>query len=149
MFFREASEADFGRMLDVQLASIAMLTDTYSKQELEKWKSVLITEGGKRFAEMNSIVCEGDEKMMGFVSWVIDDNLAKIRCLYVLPEFVRRGIGSELLKQTEKEISKGGGLPIRVKASLNARAFYERYGYKFIEPGKSRAGFDVAMMEKS
>ncbi len=62
------------------------------------------------------------------IGWVeIDQD--RVAALYVLPQFSRRGVGSNLLLLAETAIRSAGYATARLEASQNALVFYLCRGY--------------------
>ncbi|QQG37799.1 MAG: GNAT family N-acetyltransferase [Candidatus Kaiserbacteria bacterium] len=149
MQVRRATKKDFEEMLEVQIASFRTLTDTYSPDQIAAWEKRATKKGGKRFEPYASLVCVEGGRIVAFATWGIKRDTGWLRCLYVLPRWMRKGIGSRLLKSAERTMLDAGVRRIRIKSAPSARPFYERHGYRYVEDGKSSAGFDVAIMKKA
>lgn len=62
-----------------------------------------------------------------------ETDVAKIRALFVHPEFVRMGIAGMLLRQCEEEARKKGFKRADMGSTLAGVAFYERRGYEILK----------------
>lgn len=69
-----------------------------------------------------------DCKMVGFIQGDCVNNMASIRCLYVLPDYMNRKIGSKLLRMAER-VSTFGAKTLDLISLPSAQKFYERYDY--------------------
>ncbi len=79
----------------------------------------------RQMAEMEFWVAEVENRIVGFIAYVPNE----IEHLYLLPEFHRRGIGSDLLRQG---LSSDEEVWLWVfQENRSARAFYERHGFVF------------------
>jgi GNAT superfamily N-acetyltransferase len=58
---------------------------------------------------------------------------AKVRAMFVHPEWTRKGIAAMLLKACEDAAQEAGFKRVELRASLQAVAFYENQGYEKIE----------------
>ncbi len=58
---------------------------------------------------------------------------AKIRAFFVHPAWVRRGIGSQIMKQCEVAAVNAGFKAIEIVATLAGEPLYEAFGYKVSE----------------
>ena len=68
-----------------------------------------------------------------------EGRVAILEELYVAPVHRGRGIGSDLLAAVEAETRRRGGEVIEINVDgedTDARRFYERHGYRNIEPGQ-------------
>ncbi len=84
-------------------------------------------------------VAENKNKVIEFVTYTSDNGNVKISWLGVLPEYQRRGVGSELLRVVEKELIKAGVKKLRVETVAESvkykpyertRAFYLKMGFR-------------------
>lgn len=78
-----------------------------------------------------NIVCTENNKMIGFLS-VVSNNVtdAYIQDVMVVPEFQRKGIGTELMNLAIAEIKTRGIYMISViYGEENLRPFYEKFGF--------------------
>ncbi len=75
------------------------------------------------------VIAESASQPVGFVEW----NPGRIERLYVTEG--GQGLGGALLRLGEQEASGQGRSPVELEAALNAISFYERHGYKRLEPG--------------
>ena len=58
----------------------------------------------------------------------------EVKGLFVSPQWARKGIGSALLQNLEKQARAKGFMSMCLKSSLNAEGFYERMGYSVVDP---------------
>lgn len=83
-----------------------------------------------RLASVETLVAETDGKLAGFISYELNGH---IDLLYTAPLDCRRGVASALFRHAEAAIA-GRGIPeIFTEASLAARPFFERFGFKVTE----------------
>lgn len=147
---KDVAPSQYSELLDVQLESIRGLDHIYSQEEIDIWVGYLERATSKRFAEFqNKAWVSGQGNIEGFVSWTEDQSLgtAAVECLYVRRALRGQNIGSLLLREAEGSLAFN--TQITVRSTLNARAFYEKNGYTFKERGTSRAGFGIAILEKT
>jgi putative acetyltransferase len=83
-----------------------------------------------RLASVETLVAETDGKLAGFISYELNGH---IDLLYTSPVECRRGVASALLRQAEAAIAGRGVSELFTEASLAARAFFERFGFKVSE----------------
>lgn len=137
---------DFEQLLEIQLDSIAELTETYSIEELQAWASYIKTETAHRYAKFKNLgYVDKNNNFIAFVSWTEQDNSANIECLYTQAPYRGQQIGKLLLQEAENNLKNK---TVHIRSTLNARSFYEKNGYNFISFDKSRAGFKIALLEK-
>ena len=101
----------------------------YSQKEIEDWSEALkptrYNEPIKRGA---FFVAVDDNVIVGFGN--LNQDSGEIEAVYVAPEYVRRGVGREIL-QTLENVARDGGLTrLRLSSSMNAVQFYENAGYR-------------------
>jgi GNAT superfamily N-acetyltransferase len=51
--------------------------------------------------------------------------------IFVLPEYQRTGVGSQLMRKVEAQAVKLGADKITVRAAVNAQEFYKKIGYDY------------------
>jgi ribosomal protein S18 acetylase RimI-like enzyme len=146
---RPATPEDFPAMLALQTACIQDL-EVYSQQERETWIDYLNKAGTSRYADFQSVIMTDDRSVIsGFVSWAINtlDRTGTIECLYVRQDCRGRGTGQFLL--AEAEMKSPANITMHVRSTLNAQTFYEAQDYEYTGSAISRAGFKIALLEKS
>jgi GNAT superfamily N-acetyltransferase len=80
---------------------------------------------------------------------------AKIRAMFVHPDWSRKGLGKMILDAGEAAARKYGFKSIEMSATLNGVPFYGKYGYKLVEAGLHEVSLgdgvviDFYMMKKS
>lgn len=94
-----------------------------------------------------------DEQMVGFVAGDIKraEQVAWVATIGVLPEYRRRGIGTALLEECEKQVQMPR-MRLCVRLTNNsAIQLYENYGYERVNLWKRyyHDGEDAVVMEKS
>lgn len=73
-----------------------------------------------------------DGQLVGTASWLAnsdDGETARIASVFVHPMFTRLGIGGGLLAEVEARARQSGFDQLGASATINAVAFFERYGY--------------------
>jgi GNAT superfamily N-acetyltransferase len=136
-------------LLDVQTDCIRGLGDYYTQQEIDAWIGYLEEATPERFAQFeNRALFDSRGAIGGFVSWSGGEAeaVSALECLYVREDLRGRGIGRLLLREAEIRVAIGSRMSVR--STLNARPFYEKNDYIFKEQGISRAGFEMAVLEK-
>jgi len=72
------------------------------------------------------LVAEDNNKIVG----VLRGKENRLVNLYVIGEYHRKGIGGRLYCEFEKRVLKLGSKQVKIRSSLYAVPFYQRYGYK-------------------
>jgi ribosomal protein S18 acetylase RimI-like enzyme len=134
--FRPAALADGDSVANVYLRSrrelVACASLAHSDEDVREWiRRVLIPAGGATVAVADGLV-------VGLLAVSTGPDGSWIDQLYVLPEWVGRGIGSRLLDLARRELL----LPIRLytfQCNQRARCFYESRGFRAIAFGDGSA----------
>lgn len=72
-------------------------------------------------------------KIVGFCALCLETTYAEIEHMWILPEYMGKGLGRKLLMYTlENSLPEHFNKPIRVVSDPNALSFYEKIGFKFI-----------------
>ena len=125
---RAARLEDAETVFNITKASIAGLArDCYSPAQIENWMG----ERTPRFyedliAKGRMTVCLRNGVVVGFV----DAEPGEVTRLFVLPEAAGTGLGLRLLDIGVARARAGHSGPIRLEATINAEAFYRRYGFR-------------------
>ncbi len=151
---RRATPDDAADINKVHMASVRSLAgSSYSAKEVEAWlkdgnperfrramtergETVFVASSGGAIVGMSAVL--GDE----------------IKAVYVLPEAVRRGVGSALLAAAEQAADLPADGRLHLYATLYAVPFYEAMGYRAEERIKHPSGannvlLDAVRMEKT
>ena len=105
----------------------------YPKRWMEIW-SPQLTFSPEYFAENESWVAVVDEIPIGFYTLQEKDGNAWIENLWVLPEYIGKGIGKSLFLHAVVLSRRRGYQILRLEADPNAVGFYEKVGmHKFSE----------------
>ncbi len=134
--------------LAIKIISIPSCKPHYTEAEISHWISYCEKPDHKKsFINVRAIGVYIDNDMIGFVSYTT----AAIENLFVLPQYSGQGIGSELLELAISDINSAHKIlqKVKVRATMNAQAFYKAHGFKVTGADKSRAGFDIILMENS
>jgi GNAT superfamily N-acetyltransferase len=125
---RKAEEKDAAPIHELHLRSVRQLCSAvYSPEIIEGWLMNRTPQGylpGINRGEM--YVAEINGRIVGFGHAVPGE----IEATYVDPAYVRRGIGSLLVKHGIDLASAGEVRTIRIVSTLNARSLYEKCGFK-------------------
>jgi len=101
-------------------------TNLYPKDKIENVLGMYSTEGVEEYMSKGKyyVAMEGD-KVIGCVL-VIKDEMSS---LYVLPEYMHKGIGSKLSEEVERYVKSLGYKHVWIWATLTAVDFYKSRGY--------------------
>lgn len=141
VWFRPYLAADFDGFVKAQGHAFAtQASGAYTKEELEIVASA--RRGPEREAEMLSIdewvAIAPNDDLVGAAgwSWQLDDEVlsARIRRVWVHPDFAGKGLGRELVTLAEARARAAGAQRYVVCASVNAVGFYEKLGFRSIRP---------------
>lgn len=107
----------------------ASCRDHYAPGQLEAWIRLITPDAyDSALREKELFVAEGGERLLGL--GMLDLEGAEVCALYVDPRGQGRGVGCGLLDAMEALASQRGLRELRLKATLNACAFYARLGYR-------------------
>jgi len=87
-------------------------------------------------------------QLVGTASWHVngdDGETARIASIFVHPLFARLGIGGRLLAEVEARASRSGFDQFGTSTTINAIAFFERYGYREASRGVKAFGPDCLL----
>jgi ribosomal protein S18 acetylase RimI-like enzyme len=130
VILRPATPADVDTVCDVYLSSrkrfLPFAPSAHSDDDARRWmRERVIPSGG-------AIVACMDDVIVGMMALSKTETHGWIDQLYLHPDFVSRGIGTQLLLHAKSIL----GSPIRLytfQANAGARRFYERHGFAAIE----------------
>ncbi|MCC6300197.1 MAG: GNAT family N-acetyltransferase [Anaerolineales bacterium] len=122
-----------------QIAFAAKSHWKYPARWLELWKPQL-TFTPKYFIENESWVAEADGDPIAFYTLQDKNGIAWIENLWVLPEYIGRGVGKELFLHAVGLARQRGYKSLQLEADPNATGFYAKMGMKKI--GERRSEVD-------
>jgi GNAT superfamily N-acetyltransferase len=112
-------------LISSRLAYMPFAPSAHSPEEVLAWV------GTHLIPDCETTVATIEDEIVGVLAVSQRSDAAWINQLFVLPGWVGRGIGSQLLRHAHAKLSR----PIRLytfQAHSRARRFYERHGYKAI-----------------
>lgn len=126
--------------------------DHYDAAQIEAWAGRLTPEGYQRYPDCYLVAETEEGRVIGFGE--LNLKASEVEAVFVDPEFVRRGIGGQLLQALEDLARQQGLTALVVDAALNAVEFYERAGYQQAKPtmcvyGKDAIAVPGMLMTKS
>lgn len=103
----------------------------YTKSQLDVWATGNIDEvnWNKSFLEHTTLVAEENNIIVGFGDI---DSIGYVDRLYVHKDYQSRQIGETILNMLEQHAIKEGVLLFTTHASITAKPFFEKQGYKVI-----------------
>lgn len=153
---RRAVEADAREISLIRKVSVAEVCRThYPADQIARWAGVGSPPHPQTYEQLMRdalvYVAEVDGVLVGF--GVLSTERTTLSALYVLPDYLRQGVGSQLFDAMEAEARAAGVTRIVLNATLNAVAFYETCGFvTFCEETHTLSGgltLRCVRMEKS
>jgi GNAT superfamily N-acetyltransferase len=111
----------------------------YPERWLEIWKSQL-TFNPEYFQTGESWTAELDEVIIAFYTLREKNGIAWLEDLWVLPEYMREGVGRQLFIHAMNRSRELGRIILQLEADPNAVGFYEKMGMRKI--GERRSDVD-------
>jgi|SRR5215207_1586610 len=111
----------------------------YPKNLLEVWKPTL-TFSPEYFNENESWIAEVDNRPIAFYTLQEQDGIAWIENLWVLPEYIGKGVGKQLFHHALSRTRVLGYRILQLEADPNAVGFYGKMGMRKI--GERRSEVD-------
>ena len=134
------------------LSEIAMISKSfwgYTKQQLDSWVDDL-TVSEKLILETHTFNFLVEDKIVGF--YILNqpqNNNCELEMLFVLPNFIGKGIGKQLLQHAFKKAKNLNVKTVALLADPNSVAFYTFQGFKIIDKKESSiAGRFLPIMQK-
>ena len=113
---------------------------SYSPKQLEKWRGGLTISPVMMFADY-VYVAEIDKKIIGYFKLIPNEREWELDHLFVLPQFMKHGIGQALLKAAINMAKQNGAKAIKIDSDPNSEQFYLSCGAKRV--GKVAAPIDT------
>ncbi len=99
----------------------------YPERWLDTWKYQL-TFSPEYFEKNESWVAELENTPIGFYTLLDRNSVAWIENLWVLPEYIGKGVGRQLFAHAVKLARQRGYKTLQLEADPNALGFYEKMG---------------------
>lgn len=123
-----------------QLSEISFLSKgywNYTKNQLESWREEL-TVYPSYLENENGFVYKIDQKIIGFyILQTQNITTISLEFLFVLPQYIAKGIGKELLKHAIKKSKERKAFVLTVLSDPNAEKFYLKNGFVTISKEES------------
>lgn len=105
----------------------------YPEEWMKFWEEdLMITE--KYIKENEAYHFENeDKKVIGFYSFFKENENIKLEHLFILPEFIGKGIGKILMEDFFEKTRNFDFENIILEADPNAESFYKKFGFETIE----------------
>lgn len=131
---RTAAVQDAEAIYEVHKRSISRLcSGFYSPLQVEEWVELRTPQHYEKSINDGCVlVAEGLGSVVGFA--VFSTETGELDALYVHPDYVSHGIGTQLLTAVESKALDQGLSAITLNATLNSATFYERRGYSSLGP---------------
>ncbi|PPK61516.1 GNAT family acetyltransferase [Malaciobacter marinus] len=103
----------------------------YTKEQLNAWAKLDIDYEAweKRLDKTKPYLAIDGKKLVGFAEFYED----YIDCFYVHHEYQGKGVGKALLLYIFKKARQNEMKKLRVDASITAKSFFEKYGFKVVK----------------
>jgi GNAT superfamily N-acetyltransferase len=104
----------------------------FSEDILIEWEHLLTV--SKDYIEKNSVFkLIQNNQVIGYYSFYpIDENTIKLDNMFILPEYIGKGLGKVLMNDFLKKVEQFGVNKITLDAEPNAENFYQTFGFKTI-----------------
>jgi GNAT superfamily N-acetyltransferase len=112
-----------------QIAFAAKRHWDYPERWIQLW-SPLLTITPEFIETHETYVVWIDEKPVGFCVLSLENKKASVEHLWVLPEYMGKGIGAELFTYMLSRCKELGARILEIESDPNALGFYERMGAK-------------------
>ncbi|WP_054028265.1 GNAT family N-acetyltransferase [Bacillus sp. FJAT-28004] len=136
MEIRRFIEEDISEVVSLFYETVhAVNKQHYSKEQLDAWapqeEVAQKLEAWKESMVSNiTYIAEICGQIVGFADMTYGGELDR---LYVHKNYQRRGVASAMLKKLEAEAGRLGVNEIRTDASITAKPFFERKGYRVVQ----------------
>lgn len=105
----------------------------YSLAEVEAWVPSTepdLQKWGQRFLDQHTLIAEVNGQIAGFAN--LDEAGLNIDMVYTHKDFQGQGVATALVGSLEAQAHENGAIAINLAASITARPFFERRGYRYI-----------------
>jgi N-acetylglutamate synthase-like GNAT family acetyltransferase len=105
----------------------------YSPEQVDAWapKDMDYAQWSDRLQSRMTYVAEEEGKVIGFAEL---EKTGHIGCFYCHADYQTMGVGTQLLNQIQLTAKKLGLQKLFTEASITARPFFERRGFRVITP---------------
>ena len=140
--YRRAMREDASRLHDIRRRSILEFAPpTMPAAEAQAWAERLTLSGmEQKLRELEVWVAELEGVVAGWGAICGD----MLEGLYTAPEFAGQGVGAGLIDRLEGLMREREFPSVRLEASVNARGFYLRRGYRATGPQTPKGAWPIA-----
>ena len=171
---RKATVSDVAQIEHVMRESIVHISSrTYDAKQVQSCLTFVAHLDGSLIQDGTYFVVEDDRQIVACGGWsrraklyagglpspdeerFVDprNEAARIRAMFVLPQFARQGLGREILQRCEEEARDAGFARAELMAMLSGAAMYLACGYRPVEEVDGRlpdgTPFPLTRMEKT
>jgi len=86
----------------------------------------------ERLRELTVFVAETDGRAIGWASLISRDQVWWLEDLWIDPEWIGRGVGTQLFRRAAEHAARLGATRLEWEAEPNAIGFYERMGGEYV-----------------
>lgn len=132
MKIRSAKDGDYAAIARLHRQTIRNVNSKdYTEDQIRAWSALT---NANRFRNSASKckrwVAVVNDKVVGFCDHALD---GEFWGLYVHKDHIGKGIGSRLIRTAESSLRKMGFKKVTLKATVTAKEFYKKQGYKVIK----------------
>lgn len=127
---RQGKSDDLTKLQNLFVETITIICNKdYNQDQIRVWTSSI--ENNERWHNILTnqylLIAENQNQIIGFCSL---DNGCYVDLLYVHKDYQRQGIAYRLYADIEKEAQRQGQNQLTTEASITARPFFEKVGFK-------------------
>jgi predicted GNAT family N-acyltransferase len=128
MIIEKANIDDDGILTEITKKSKAYWG--YSNEQIEIWSELLTIT--KTYIETNNVFnIVVNNKIVGYYSFFEnEENNVKLDNLFILPDYIGKGFGRDLMNDFLTRIKKTGTKKVTLDSEPNAEKFYAKFGFK-------------------
>ena len=132
MRIRSVRDEDYAALARLRRQTIRNVNNSdYPEDTIRNWSAKVRAQDFRESADscMRWVALDGN-RITGFCEHNFAGEISRI---YVHKDYLRKGVGSRLLKLAEESLKKHGCTEIRVESTVTAKEFYEKNGNKVVE----------------
>ena len=121
---------DVGRIFFCAVHEGTRAAYTYAQRRAWAGDTIDLVRWQKRVAELTGFMAQDASEPVGFMTI---DQMGYVDLAFVLPSYAGKGVGTALLDAVEKWAQTNDVPRLTTAASLVARPFFERHGWRVLE----------------
>jgi len=126
---RRAREAEAEQLSGISFA--AKKYWNYPESFFEQWTDALKI--SPEFIAGNNVwVAVRNDEICGFAAISIRETVADLEHMWVVPKYIKQGIGKHLMKTVIEYCEDAGMESLRIESDPHARVFYEKMGARLV-----------------